>query len=1016
MSATIPSTSSAMPRPRGYVPAVGPRLKKLLLFVFALVALLGANSVYLVSVTIQEAVTGLTYQNYFYQCMFLLHLALGLLLLLPFVTFGIIHWITARNRKNRRAVRVGYALLAVSIALLVSGLALMRIGSFDLKQPLARSVVYWLHVITPLGAGWLYWLHRLAGPRIKWRYGLAYAGVVGVVVAAMVGLHSQDPRRWNVAGPASGAQYFFPSEAVTATGNFIPAQTLMMDSYCLKCHEDAYNGWFHSAHRRSSFNNAMYFASVKETREVALKRDGNVQASRWCAGCHDPVPFFSGAFDDPKFDMVKHGTSQAGITCTVCHAITNINSTIGNGDYTIEEPQHYPFAFSENPFLQFVNNQMVKAKPSFHKKTFLKPLHKSTEFCSTCHKVGLPKALNHYKEFLRGQNHHDSFLLSGVSGHGARSFYYPDVAKQNCAECHMPLAASSDFGARDFDKSGKTSIHDHLFPGANTALPFLNDEPEFVKAQQEFMKGVMRVDLFGVKEGGTIDGPLVAPLRPEVPTLKPGGKYLFETVVRTLKMGHHFTQGTVDSNEVWLDVTVSSDGNVIGRSGGIDDDREVDPWSHFINVYMLDKDGNRIDRRNPQDIFTPLYNHQIPPGAAQVVHYELRIPEGLTSPVTVELKLQYRKFDKRYMDFVTKTAKPGENPIRGYEPGKPYLNDLPITTLAVDSVTFPIEGVAVELEPQKSAIADPWQRWNDYGIGLLLEGQGPGVAIGGKSELKQAEHAFLEVEKLNRFDGPLNLARVYFTEGRLDEAVDALHRAEMFTDPPAPPWTIAWFTGLVNKQQGHLDDAIVNFKSTLYDTTAVMRERKFDFSKDYIVLNELGQTLFERSKQERGESRRASREQLMDEAIKTFEATLKLDSEDVMAHYNLAQLYRMRGDQKQADEHSEAHLRYKPDDNAQDRAINLARQNSLAANHAAEKLVIYSLQRPNAPGLHRQQAAKPAKPGRPANRAAENQAGRELKPRPVAEGREPAASTHTRPPDRAAPPGDAATTAAGDAP
>ena len=42
---------------------------------------------------------------------------------------------------------------------------------------------------------------------------------------------------------------------------------------------------------------------------------------------------------------------------------------------------------------------------------------------------------------------------------------------------------------------------------------------------------------------------------------------------------------------------------------------------------LLDKDGNRIDRRNAQDIFTPLYNHQIPPGAGQTVHYELRIPD-----------------------------------------------------------------------------------------------------------------------------------------------------------------------------------------------------------------------------------------------------------------------------------------------------------------------------------------------------------------------------------------------------
>ena len=56
-----------------------------------------------------------------------------------------------------------------------------------------------------------------------------------------------------------------------------------------------------------------------------------------------------------------------------------------------------------------------------HKKTFLKPVIKDSKFCSTCHKVGLPFALNHYKDFLRGQNHYDTFLLSGVSGGTGRA-------------------------------------------------------------------------------------------------------------------------------------------------------------------------------------------------------------------------------------------------------------------------------------------------------------------------------------------------------------------------------------------------------------------------------------------------------------------------------------------------------------------------------------------------------------------------------------------------------------------
>ena len=102
------------------------------------------------------------------------------------------------------------------------------------------------------------------------------------------------------------------------------------------------------------------------------------------------MPFFSGEFDDPNYDDVNNPTSQAGITCTTCHSITNVNNTRGNADYTIEEPQHYPFAYSDNPLLQWINNALVKAKPEMHKKTFLKPVIKESKFCSTCHKVGMP--------------------------------------------------------------------------------------------------------------------------------------------------------------------------------------------------------------------------------------------------------------------------------------------------------------------------------------------------------------------------------------------------------------------------------------------------------------------------------------------------------------------------------------------------------------------------------------------------------------------------------------------------
>ena len=984
-----PTADAAKPMRQKYVRAVGPRLRVLLYFVFALVALLVANSVFLFSITVLEWATRATYQDYFYLCMFALHIALGLVLIVPFVAFGLIHMFSSWNRKNKRAIRIGYALLTAGIVVLVTGLLLMRIeGLFDLKHPISRTTIYWLHVLVPVAAGWLYWLHRLAGPKIKWRIGITYAAIVAALVGSMVILRSQDPRGWNRPGSVDGEKYFLPSRLVTTDGKFINEQTLMMDSYCLKCHPDNYKGWYHSAHHFSSFNNPAYLASVRDTREVVLKRDGNVKASRWCAGCHDPVPFLSGKFDDPNYDLVNDPTAHAGITCTVCHAITHVNSTKGNADFVIEEPVHYPFATSKNPVLQYINNQLVKAKPSFHKQTFLKPFHKEqdkgSEFCSTCHKVALPKELNHYKEFLRGQNHYDSHLLSGVS-HGAQSFYFPPKTQKKCAGCHMNLVQSGDFGARDFDGTGKLSIHNHLFPGANTAIgffkrmpkdkthaPYLGEVPEnfapdfdaAMKAHEDFLKDCVRVDIFALrerkpgKEGevrSLVSGTLHAPLRPVLPTIKPGEKYLLETVIRTLKLGHPFTQGTADSNEIWMDVTVKSGDKIIGRSGGMDAKGEVDRYAHFVNVFMLDRNGNRINRRNPQDIFTPLYNHQIPPGAGWVVHYELDVPakEQLSGPITVEIKLQYRKFDHEYVDFFTRAAKSGDKPFPGFNPerpaSEPVINKFPITTMAVDKMTLPVEGFDAKVANPPSPIKDEWQRWNDYGIGLLLEGK--------KGELRQAEEVFQKVAAMGRYDGPINLARVYQLEGRLDEATDMLNTAAESKADDLPVWTINWLKGNVNSQQGHLEEAIQNYRNVLTDRTPIMMERGYDFSKDYRIINDLAKTLFDQSKKLRGDSQKEEQQQMREEARDYYLKTLELDSEDFTAHFGLSLIYEALGEKILADKHRALHERYKADDNAGDKAIAIARQKYPHANAAPEAVVIYPLRRRGAPELPAEAAA-----------------------------------------------------------
>src|SRR5881227_890249 len=117
-------TPSATPPKKKYVRAVGPKLRILLLLIFGLVALLAANSVYLSAITFLEwlkADPNQTYQNWFYMVMFGTHLALGLLLILPVVLFGIFHAKNAYQRPNRHAVRIGYLLFITSLVLLFTG-------------------------------------------------------------------------------------------------------------------------------------------------------------------------------------------------------------------------------------------------------------------------------------------------------------------------------------------------------------------------------------------------------------------------------------------------------------------------------------------------------------------------------------------------------------------------------------------------------------------------------------------------------------------------------------------------------------------------------------------------------------------------------------------------------------------------------------------------------------------------------------------------------------------------------
>src|SRR6185369_11740106 len=143
---------------------------------------------------------------------------------------------------------------------------------------------------------------------------------------------------------------------------------------------------------------------------------------------------------------------------------------MGNGGFTVQYPPLHELASSHNPLIRKVDDFLTYLNPKPHRGMFLKPFMKgeSSSFCSTCHKVHLDEPVNKYR-WMRGFNDYDNWQASGISGQGARSFYYPPKS-QTCTDCHMPMVKSNDAGSHD------GMVHSHRFPAANTAVPVANQD------------------------------------------------------------------------------------------------------------------------------------------------------------------------------------------------------------------------------------------------------------------------------------------------------------------------------------------------------------------------------------------------------------------------------------------------------------------------------------------------------------------------------------------------------------
>ena len=275
----------------------------------------------------------------------------------------------------------------------------------------------------------------------------------------------------------------------------------------------------------------------------------------------------------------------------------------------------------------------------------------------------------------------------------------------------------------------------------------------------------------------------------------------------------------------------------------------------------------------------------------------MKIPKDAQGPLTFTARLNYRKFAHYYTQFAYAGApQPGQSPSligpahnsleysfdRANIPKnvsgaiKDRIPDLPIVTLAEATAQVAL-GTPVW---QPVVRRQDRERWNDWGIGLLLQG-----------DLKGAEYAFQRVTEAEPeyADGWLNLARALIQEGETEAAKPHIRKALALD---ARLGRIHFFKALIEKADGEYDAALRSL-----ETVAAQ------YPRDRVVLNQIARIRFLK-RDYRG-------------ALKVLEQVCAVDPEDLQMHYTAMLCYRGLGDTQKAAREEKLFRRFKAEEASQ---------------------------------------------------------------------------------------------------
>lgn len=649
------------------------------------------------------AVTGLSIWLFpfgeFNQWSVLLHTAVGPLLLVPMVGYGVRHWLLYRGRLLTQIKLLGYLAVFAAVPCLVSGLVLTWQPLFGTRIGYGwRGVHQWTtlvlvvfavpHVLLivlrdlrarrspALAAVWAAAGRYGRGTLALTALGLALVGLVvyGYEPPPLAAEFPADYELWQPRNPLYGKNRpFAPSLGRTPGNRPMDARLLAGSRSCGTegCHEQIVREWLPSAHRYAAMDKG--FQAI----QLTMARQNGPASTRYCGGCHDPISLFSGTkniFTDEKELTALHGY-QEGVSCLSCHSIKETDIR-GNANYTIHPPVRYigelEFDATESEAWRLVRDFLIRAYPGAHVANLSKVMFKKPEYCAACHKQFVDEEVNKVG-WVQLQNQYDNWRMSKWARHRE------DPARTlECRECHMPLVASTDPAAgdaRDYNRTARDGKHrSHRFIAANQLMPALlglEGQEEQVALTERWLKGDFAIPEIEEKwhPAGVpvVAIELVAPER-----VRAGETVPVRCVITSNKVGHDFPTGPLDIIQAWVELRVQDEaGGVVYESGLVDPDGFISPGSFIFKAEPVDQYGNLIDRHNLWEMVGVRHRRALFPGFSDAAEFSFLCPDlfpagrwqlpreerhAFEAPaagrLVVTARLRYRKIDQFLLNFL----------------------------------------------------------------------------------------------------------------------------------------------------------------------------------------------------------------------------------------------------------------------------------------------------------------------------------------------------------------------------